>query len=198
MKQPTFAALALLTFAGCAHGQPTAFERGIYDIRTNWVMEVTLKTNVVLQGTNTIVVIQPVTNAVETHTYATKPIVTSTISTASGVAGTFGFGWAGALGTLVMSALAAWAQYRSSRRGKLNQVHTNSLQVGREMILATAGPEAEAEFVDSMSSAQVKAGVKELAVAVKDSHVDEKEAREEAASVVSLAKKASASKPSIA
>lgn len=189
MKQPFFAALALLTFAGCAHGQPTAFERGIFDIRTNWVMEVTLKTNVVLQGTNTIVVIQPVTNAVETHTYATKPIVTSTISTASGVAGAFGFGWAGAVGTLIASALAAWAQYKSSRRGKLNKSLGQSLETSREIMkLQPGGAATESRFMDSVKSEQVRAGVKAEAAELASNHVDTREAKETAASV---------SKPSI-
>lgn len=187
MKQPFFAALALLTFAGCAHGQPTAFERGIYDVTTQRVELVTLKTNyVLLPGTTNLVptAIVTVTNYGEAYHYTTKPVVTSTISTASGVAGTFGFGWAGALGTLIASALAGWAQYRSSRRAKLNKSLGQSLETSREIMkLQPGGAAREARFMESVKSDQVKAGVKADAADLANTKVDTMEAKETAATV---------------
>lgn len=181
-------AIALLTvLVGCAHGQPSAIERTIYDVRTQIVAVVTLKTNyVIAPGTTNLVpvAIIPVTNYAEQYQLEPKQAVTSGIVTASGVAGTFGIGWAGALGTLLAMAYAGWAEYRNSRKKKTLTAFGQHIETAREVIkLQPGGVAMEERFMDSIQSEQVKAGVKSEAAEVASNRVDTREAKETAASV---------------
>lgn len=181
-------AFLLALLVSCATGAPpNAFERAAYHVTTNYqtqaVQIVQLNTNNL--ATNFVWV----TNISERYQFDPKPEVVTAIQTAGTVATTFGFGVGGIIASILLGAYGAWAKWQSNRRGALNGVLTNNVQVARETILATAGAATEAQFVDAIKSAQVKAGVKDDAADVKDSKVDEKEAREEAASVVLMAKK---------
>lgn len=186
-------ALFLASLLGCAHGQPSAIERTIYDVRTSIVAVVVLKTNyVIAPGTTNLVPISivPATNYAETYQLEPKQSVTSGIVTASGVAGTFGIGWAGALGTLLAMAYGGWAEYRNSRKKKTLTVFGQNIETAREVMkLQPGGAATEARFMDSVKSEQVKAGVKSESAEVANNRVDTREAKETAASV---------SKPTIA
>lgn len=193
MKHQLFVAAFLVLLIGCATGAPpNAFERTAYVVTTNYqtqaVQIVQLDTNRL--ATNFLWV----TNISERYQFDPKPEVVTAIQTAGTVATTFGFGAGGIIASILLGAYGAWAKWQSNRRGKANEVLTNNVQVGRETIRATAGSATEAQFVDAISSAQVKAGVKEDITAIVDAKVDEKQAREEAASVVSLGKR----KPAVA
>lgn len=177
-----FAFLTLII--GCASAQPTAFERGIYDVSTQHVEVLVLRTNVTATATNVIAV--PAT--IELQRLNPNPKVIAGIQTAGQMGATFGIPWLTPVLGLVGGLYAWWAEYRNSRKAKANGVLTNNVQVARETILATAGANTEREYVDAIKSSQVKAGVNDDIATIKESKVDEKEAREEAASVVSLAK----------
>lgn len=188
MKQLLLAAALLTFFIGCASSAPpTGFERALYTVTTNYVTNI----NQVAQINEEKVVTNSflVTNVFVQFQLEPKQSTLDTVTTASSVATTAGVGWAGILGTVVAGLLYGWAEFRNRRKATLNSVLTNNVQVARETILATAGAGTELEYVDAIKSAQIKAGVKDLAAATVDSKVDEKEAREEAASVVSLGKR---------
>lgn len=180
---------ALLTFfIGCASSAPpNAFERTAYLVTTNYVTNAVqvVQLNEEKVATNLVWV----TNVFAQYQLDPRPEVVAAVTTGGTVATTFGFGAGGIIASILLGAYGAYAKWQSARRGALNTVLTNNVQVARETILATAGVGTEQEFVDAIKSAQVKAGVKELAAAAVDSKVDEKEAREEAASVVSLGKR---------
>lgn len=184
--------LALALLIGCAHGAPpSGVERALYNVTTNYVTNIS---NYVQIDTNRVVTnVVWVTNVSASYDLQPRASVDTGVQATGALATGLGFPLAIPILGLLAGLYAWWAEYRNLRKAKLNTVLSNNVQVGRETILATAGPQAESQFVMAIASAQVKAGVKELAVAVKDSKVDEKEAREEAASVVSLAKRASVS-----
>lgn len=181
------AALLASVLLGCAHGQPSAFERTIYDVRTQVVAVVTLQTNyVIAPGTTNPVPISvsPVTNLAEQYELQPKPTITSTIVTASGIAGTFGLGWAGALGTLLATAYAGWAEYRNSRKKKTLTTFGQHIETAREVIkLQPGGALMEVRFMDSVKSSQVKAGVKADAAQIVENRIDTEQAKTSAAGI---------------
>lgn len=174
------AVLFLASLIGCAHGQPSAFERTIYNVTTQRVEVVVLRTNVTATSTNVVAV----PSIIEIPVLEPKPAVTSGIVTASGVAGTFGIGWAGALGTLLASLYAGWAEYRNSRKKRTLTTFAQNIETAREVIkLQPGGVATEARFMDVVKSDQVKAGVKSDAADIAETRVDTQEAKETAASV---------------
>lgn len=180
-------AFALVLLVSCATGAPpNAFERQAYNVTTNWVTNVVAQ--VVFGPSNNIISTNYYTHVEPRYLFDPKPEVVTAVQTAGTVATTFGFGAGGIIASILLGAYGAYAKWQSNRRGKANEVLTNNVQLGRETILATAGAATEKEYVDAIKSSQVKAGVKDDIAAIKESKVDEKEAKEEAAGVVSLAK----------
>lgn len=189
--KPFLAVVLPFLIVGCASGAPpNATERFLYNVTTQRVEVVVLRTNITPTSTNVVAV----PAFIEIPQLDTKESVITGVQTGGAVASTFGFGGGGIIASLVLSILGAYAGWKNTRLKKLAATMVQNIATGRETILAVAGPVTEAQFVESIASAQVKAGVKAEAAAVMDNKVDTKEAREDAAAVVSLAK-AAAHKP---
>lgn len=174
-------AIALLTvLVGCASAQPSAFERGIYNVTTQRVEVVVLRTNVTATATNIVAVPAfieiPILNPRET--------VVGGIQTAGQVGATFGLPWLTPVLGLLGGLYAWWAEYRNSRKKKTLTAFGQHIETAREVIkLQPGGVAMEERFMDSIQSEQVKAGVKSEAAEVASNRVDTMEARESAASV---------------
>lgn len=172
---------------GCATAQPTATERALYHVSTNWVTNIS---QVAQMDTNRVVTnIVLHTNVFATYDLHPRESVISAVQAGGAVATTFGFGLGGIIATLLLGAYGSWITWRNSRNAKTAKVFSNNVEVGKAVINVVAGPATEAQYVDAIKSAQVKAGVKDMAAAIVDNNVDTKEARFEAESVVSLAKR---------
>lgn len=182
MMKSFLSAIFLASLIGCAHGQPSAFERTMYTVTTNYVTNVV---GMAMVDTNRVVTnVVYTTNVTASYDLHPRESVQSTIVTASGVAGTFGVGWAGALGTLLASLYAGWAEYRNSRKKRTLTTFAQNIETAREVIkLQPGGVATEARFMDSVKSEQVKAGVKADAADIAETRVDTQEAKETAASV---------------
>lgn len=190
--KPFLAVVLPLLIAGCASGAPpNAAERFLYNVTTQRVEVVVLRTNITPTATNVVAV----PAFIEIPILDTKEGVATGVQTAGAMASTFGFGGGGIIASLVLSILGAYAGWKNTRLKKLAATMGQNIATGRETILATAGPATEAEYVEAIKSAQIKAGVKAEAEAIVDNKVDAKEARFEAESVVSLAKTARVNKP---
>lgn len=180
-----FCCLAFLSiFVGCASSAPpTRIESALFSVQTNWitnifnVVQVNPSNNVI---TNTITL----TNVEPRYHFEPKQATLDTISTASSVATTSGVGWAGLAGTFIASLLYGWAEYRNSRKSKLNTSLAQSIEVGRETIKAVGGLAMEARYVEQVKSEQASAGVKVAASTVSAGAVNTVEAKASAEDVV--------------
>lgn len=179
-------AFTIVLLVSCAHGSPpSAFERSIYDIRTQLVEVVVMQTNFVIQGTNGTYHYRPVTNYAETYERIPKESVVTGIQTGGAIATTFGFGLGGIIATLVLGAYGAWATWSNQRKAKLNKTLGQNIETSFETIkLVTKGTVVSDKLQEEIKAQQVDAGVKEMAKEIVDAHVNTVKARESAERVV--------------
>jgi hypothetical protein len=182
--KPLLSLLFLMVLVGCATGSspPSSIERALYHVTTNYHTNVVpvavISSNSVVTATNYV------TNVFATYGLEEKEAVTSTIGVGGQVATGFGFGGGGIIASLILGALAAWAQWKNSKNKKLAKANSQGLETGRYVIAATAGPAVEAKFVESVKSIQVEAGVKNMATKISSEDVNNLKAKEAAEKVL--------------
>lgn len=177
------ALFSLLLVAGCATAAPpSGVERAIYSVVTNWHTQIV---PVAVFGTNnSIVATNYLTNVVATYDLTPKESMVAGIQTGGTIGTMLGFGPSGAIATLVLGLLSAWAGWRSNRKGKLNVVLAQGIETAREILISTSGRNVEKRFVEEVKSQQVEAGVKAEATKVSRENVNTSDAKDSAEKVM--------------
>lgn len=177
------ALFVLLLIAGCATGAPpSAVERAIYTVTTNWHTQIV---PVAVFGTNnSIVATNYLTNIVAAYDLTPKESVVTGIQAGGTIGTMLGFGPSGAIATLVLGLLSAWAGWRSNRKGKLNVALAQGIETAREILISTSGRNVEKRFVEEVKSQQVEAGVKAEATKVSRENVNTSDAKDSAEKVM--------------
>lgn len=181
-------AFALVLIIGCAHGSPpTAFERGIYDIRTQQVEAVTMRTNFVVDGTNSRYYYFPVTNFVEVEVRVPKESVKGTMSAVGAIGTGFGFPIAVPILGLLWGLYSWWAEWRNGQKKKAMKTLAQNVETSFETVkLATKNPIIADRLKEEIKAQQVDADVKEMVKGIVDSSVNTVKARESAERVVQV------------
>jgi hypothetical protein len=174
----------LVLLVGCATGSPpTATERALYQVTTNFVTNVN---QVAVVGTNGVVTATNwVTNVFQTFDLQPRASVEAGIR-AGGVAATgFGFGLGGVIATILTAVYGAWATWKNVQNAKLAATFANNVQVYREVVRAQpSGTVLDEKLKEQIKAQQVESGVKEQAAKVVETKVNTVEAKAAAKNVL--------------
>lgn len=187
MKLP-LAFLFLLTLIGCSTGAPpSAFERSLYTVQTNYVTNVVALAQIDPTNPTNKVVTNVVyqTNVFATYELTPKEAVVTGIQTGGTLGTMLGFGPSGVIASLLLGALSAFGAWRSNRRGKALTILGQNIETASEIFKAQPGGAAlDAKFKTEIKSQQVEGGVKKMAADVHDNQVNPGAAKESAERVM--------------
>lgn len=186
----TIALLVTLFSPGCATKPPTALEQRWFNITTNYVPEVVLKTNYVtitnLQGGITVQRnLSAETNLVEQYQYTPGSRAQQVKEVGGAVGNLFGVG--GLVTTGLGALFGLWAQVRSSRRYRTAGSLAQTIETLRVFVKGLPnGAAYDTAFVQFMQSKQAEAGVLQEVVSLLEKEVSNPDAKEAAQNVQNL------------
>ncbi len=213
--------LAGCRLVGANPAPPTAFDQKFYDIETNLVQQLAVRTNVVWQTnvsvqtvtltnqqnvvvpmtvTNFVPVQVPtyltITNTVEQYIYRPNTNA-ATVAQIGATAGNFAFPGFGSLIGIGLTALwGLWGTLRSSKAQKTAGTLAQVIEVGRQVLQQTPqGAQAAEAWKTWMIQHQAQQGVIESVIALLPKAVDGQAAQQTAASLLQLMQQTQGTKP---
>ena len=178
------------TIVGCsalATKSPTAIERLVYDVHTNYVNVYTVQTNYavatitnildqVVQVTNQVVAV--VTNQQAEYGLTVKPGTTATVTEVGAAANTMypGIGSMASMGVLAL--LGAWAWFRGRKSSATSTTLAQEIETLRQFILTLPkGSQYDVAITGWLQTHQVETGVANQVLGILATQVNNEEAK---------------------
>jgi len=182
--------LSAVLITGCtalATKSPTAAERLVYDVHTNYVNVVTIQTNYavnvitnildqVIHVTNRVVAV--VTNQQAEYGLTVKPGTTETVTTVGAAANTMypGIGSMASMGVLAL--LGAWAWFRGRKSSATSTTLAQEIETLRQFILTLPkGSQYDVAITGWLQTHQVETGVANQVLGILATQVNNEEAK---------------------
>jgi hypothetical protein len=182
--------VSLLFILGCKSGPPTAIERSLFNVQTNYTPSIILVTNTVTVTNEAKIPVQVpvtnfVTNLVAQYIYTPNTNAATVAETGGAIGSLFGVG--GIASTALAGLFGLWAQMRSSKANKTSAVLAQIIETGGEILKTTPqGAQLADRWKTWMISHQAEQGVISQVTGLVANVVDNQDARDVAAKLTTL------------